>query len=810
MSKGLRLDSTSCNSNQLEIPILVSDSSQKKSLESVEINNIENSAILKTSYSIVKNRNSVSNDIYDLSFRHSAIHFDTSSIIFNFNESTKLKTLIEKNNREKINTISGASKSTSREIYADTIDPTDEIILPVSGFIIQKFQSNLVNDQNTNLTNDPIDLSIKTTSTLMNQSNICSQGLCSSCSFEHLDVLLNLDMNSKIRSWEVDDPSVASYENYKFDFQYRNHSDFIKNCPQFEHFNYGNLYYREYFLNEDHVNVATIDDNIGPIVLSIKKESGNDANMKTISGNFLTNDQCILYYRVILRTLSNKSLHICLPESTNSSNKNTKNIPTKAIIRYLFPEITNNTFKYLRKSPKVEDSLIKIDEIMLTKKHKVGVIFCKENQINEDEMYANDEISSLYEQFLSQLGQKIKLQDFTGFLGGLDNQNDRTGSHSIYNVYFGREIMFHVASLLPSSANNISRKRFIGNNVVTIIFQQPNSLPLDVRYFLSKFQHIFIVVRASYDLENNVIYKVSLIKTDDIPYFGPKIDKESYKPGVEFQKFILLLIVNACCVGNKATKLTEMFVKTRMELLKNLWSNDTTNTIEPVGFLQKMNFKQTRNINSIKMCVFNSMDQGGISWNSHIKVGFTTYYCHFVLSTRKIFFIEYQTEIPIIVIPCCKVIGWKSLNGSTIRMYIKNQTFFTFSLIGLDCNQLPVIIHMLTKCTHGRKAIELNWTKTSDNINFSLTSSMRIDKILNKIVQSQNNGNNSVQQGQVIVEINDDPKMAASKTILMNNLSKLNKAVLTVIPFNESNEVRRLRTGTSFGGKDSQKTFNDR
>ena len=38
---------------------------------------------------------------------------------------------------------------------------------------------------------------------------------------------------------------------------------------------------------------------------------------------------------------------------------------------------------------------------------------------------------------------------FTSYRGGLDVVGDQTGEESVYTVYKGREIMFHVSTLLP-------------------------------------------------------------------------------------------------------------------------------------------------------------------------------------------------------------------------------------------------------------------------------------------------------------------------------------------------------------------------
>lgn len=50
---------------------------------------------------------------------------------------------------------------------------------------------------------------------------------------------------------------------------------------------------------------------------------------------------------------------------------------------------------------------------------------------------------------------------------------DMTGKYSVYTIFEGHEIMFHVSTLLPYSKDNrqqVERKRHIGNDIVNIVF----------------------------------------------------------------------------------------------------------------------------------------------------------------------------------------------------------------------------------------------------------------------------------------------------------------------------------------------------
>jgi hypothetical protein len=70
----------------------------------------------------------------------------------------------------------------------------------------------------------------------------------------------------------------------------------------------------------------------------------------------------------------------------------------------------------------------------------------------------------------------------------------------VYTIYEGHEIMFHVSTQLPyirGSRQQLERKRHIGNDIVTIVFQdvdeneEPDFTPSSAR---SQFQHIFALV----------------------------------------------------------------------------------------------------------------------------------------------------------------------------------------------------------------------------------------------------------------------------------------------------------------------------
>lgn len=58
-----------------------------------------------------------------------------------------------------------------------------------------------------------------------------------------------------------------------------------------------------------------------------------------------------------------------------------------------------------------------------------------------------------------------------------------TGRHSVYTMYEGHEIMFHVSTMLPFSKDNrqqVERKRHIGNDIVNIVFLEDSASDTEV------------------------------------------------------------------------------------------------------------------------------------------------------------------------------------------------------------------------------------------------------------------------------------------------------------------------------------------
>ena len=128
--------------------------------------------------------------------------------------------------------------------------------------------------------------------------------------------------------------------------------------------------------------------------------------------------------------------------------------------------------------------------------HKSGVIYMAQAQTSEISILANTYGSKLYENFLSRLGTKVRLQDAKFNTQGLDRESDLDGTHTYAWRDRVTEIVFHVTTMMPTfdyDPQCTNKKRHIGNDYVKIIFNE-SGLPFRFETFASQFNHVNIVI----------------------------------------------------------------------------------------------------------------------------------------------------------------------------------------------------------------------------------------------------------------------------------------------------------------------------
>ncbi|XP_048679402.1 GTPase-activating Rap/Ran-GAP domain-like protein 3 isoform X3 [Caretta caretta] len=310
---------------------------------------------------------------------------------------------------------------------------------------------------------------------------------------------------------------------------------------------YHTRWYFKYFLGKVHQNYIGTDAEKNPFFLSVVLSNQNN--------------QRVPQYRSILwkKTGTQK---ICLPYSP------TKTLSVKSILSAMSLDKFEKSPREIP-HPEIQKDLLVLEEQEGCVNFKFGVLYAKDGQLTDDEMFSNETGSGSFQRLLNLLGDTVTLKGWTGYRGGLDTKNDTTGICSIYTVYQGHEIMFHVSTMLPYSKENkqqVERKRHIGNDIVTIVFQEgeessPAFKPSMIR---SHFTHIFALVRYN---KQNDSYRLKIFSEESVPLFGPPLPSPPvFTDHQEFRDFVLVKLIN----GEKATLETPTFAQKRQRTLDML------------------------------------------------------------------------------------------------------------------------------------------------------------------------------------------------------------------------------------------------
>ncbi|XP_070615487.1 rap1 GTPase-activating protein 1 [Erythrolamprus reginae] len=267
--------------------------------------------------------------------------------------------------------------------------------------------------------------------------------------------------------------------------------------------------YRKHFLGKEHFNYYSVDAALGHLVFSLKYDVIGDQE----------------HLRLLLRTKS-RSYHDVIPISCLTE------FPNVVQMAKLVCEDVNVDRFYPVLYPKASRLIVTFDEHVISNNFKFGVIYQKLGQTSEEELFSTTEESPAFQEFLEFLGEKVQLQDFKGFRGGLDVTHGQTGTESVYYNFRNKEIMFHISTKLPyteGDAQQLQRKRHIGNDIVAIVFQDENT-PFVPDMIASNFLHAYVVVQAENACSDKTLYKVSVTARDDVPFFGPPAAQPSRFP----------------------------------------------------------------------------------------------------------------------------------------------------------------------------------------------------------------------------------------------------------------------------------------
>uniref|UniRef100_G1L7L2 Signal induced proliferation associated 1 like 2 n=1 Tax=Ailuropoda melanoleuca TaxID=9646 RepID=G1L7L2_AILME len=474
-----------------------------------------------------------------------------------------------------------------------------------------------------------------------------------------------------------------------------------------EHIDLGAYYYRKFFYGKEHQNYFGIDENLGPVAVSIRREKVEDTKEKEGSQ---------FNYRVAFRTSELTTLRGAILEDaipSTARHGTARGLPLKEVLEYVIPELSIQCLRQASNSPKVSEQLLKLDEQGLSFQHKIGILYCKAGQSTEEEMYNNETAGPAFEEFLDLLGQRVRLKGFTKYRAQLDNKTDSTGTHSLYTTYKDYEVMFHVSTMLPYMPNNrqqLLRKRHIGNDIVTIVFQEPGALPFTPRSIRSHFQHVFVIVKVHNPCTENVCYSVGVSRSKDVPPFGPPIPKGvTFPKSAVFRDFLLAKVINAENAAHKSEKFRAMATRTRQEYLKDLAENFvTTATVDTsvkfsfitLGAKKKEKVKPRKDAHLFSI--------GAIMWHV-IARDFgqsADIECLLGISNEFIMLIEKDSKNVVFNCSCRDVIGWTS-GLMSIKVFYERGECILLSSVDNCAEDIREIVQRLGIVTRGCETVEM-------------------------------------------------------------------------------------------------------
>ncbi|EKE39696.1 hypothetical protein ENUP19_0298G0030 [Entamoeba nuttalli] len=232
----------------------------------------------------------------------------------------------------------------------------------------------------------------------------------------------------------------------------------------------------------------------------------------------------------------------------------------------------------LNNTIEIDEELLEMETKSLITHYKFGVIYVKPDQTEENAIFRNtpESCSPAFWKFLDLIGNKIELNGWSGYRGGLDVKTGTTGVNSYISHSNNFEIMFHVAPLLPLLQNDeqaLERKRHVGNDVVVLIFKEQSSPSdrFDPRWLTSHFNSIFLVVTPEKTTEDNNKYHVTACTKPSINPFPPFINETGiYNHDDEFRDFVLRKLINGERMAMFSPTFKLNYKKTIREQLKDL------------------------------------------------------------------------------------------------------------------------------------------------------------------------------------------------------------------------------------------------
>ncbi|XP_076835383.1 signal-induced proliferation-associated 1-like protein 1 isoform X2 [Brachyhypopomus gauderio] len=555
-----------------------------------------------------------------------------------------------------------------------------------------------------------------------------------------------------------------------------------------EHVDLGAYYYRKFFYLRDHWNYFGVDEMLGPVAVSIRREKLEEDKEHGQQYNYR-----IIFRTSELTTLRGSVLEDAVPSSAKHGS--TRGLPLKEVLEHLLPELDVSCLRLAVNTPKVTEQLMKLDEQGLSFQVKVGVMYCRAGQSTEEEMYNNEMAGPAFEEFLQLLGERVRLKGFTKYRAQLDTQTDSTGTHSLYTAYKDYEIMFHVSTMLPYTPNNkqqLLRKRHIGNDIVTIVFQEPGAHPFTPKNIRSHFQHVFIIVRVHNPCSENTCYSVAISRSGDVPSFGPPIPKDVTLPkSTVFRDFLLTKVINAENAAHKSDKFGAMATRTRQEYLRDLAERHVTSTpVEPSGKFPFISLAHKRKEKNRPYGGAELRSLGAITWAVHLEDQTAGAEREGLLAISNEFVILVDQEAKVLVFNCSvrDVIGWSLGSPASMKIYYERGESISLRSINNNTEDFSEVVKRLELVTKGGQTKEMTLRR---NALGQLGFHVNFEGVVAEVEPYGYAWQAGLRQGSRLVEICKVPVATLSHEQMIDLLRTSVTVRVVIIPPHEDSTPRR-------------------
>ncbi|KRZ26795.1 Signal-induced proliferation-associated 1-like protein 2 [Trichinella pseudospiralis] len=525
-----------------------------------------------------------------------------------------------------------------------------------------------------------------------------------------------------------------------------------------EHVDHGAFYYRHCFLGKAHQNYFGIDENLGPVAISIARDKLDviQARLSNLSSPYV--------YRIIIRLSDLSTFRGSIIEESLPSHQLTKEqaqtvsqpmsptgfasglvsssstkIPVKEILELVIPELTSSCLKLAVPLPRTEEMLLKLDEQAIYTRYKVGVLLCKANQCTEEHMYNNEFSTPAFEEFLDILGDRIRLKGFDKYKGGLDNKGDSTGTHSVYATYQQYEIMFHVSTMLPFTPSNR---------------QQNQALCRSTRKLCAL---IFSMCSLLFELLTPVLIMYNTV--------------------------------------HKSAKFAQMAARTRREFMRELAENHCiSHSIESSSVKITSKILGNKRKDRPKPKVFlEAFNHGAVVWDVQVLTELenfslcSTIDCYLGISVDYLVMIERSSNITLFCTATHSVIGWTS-QGNSLKLYYDHADVIILRTVddddGLILNDIITRLKMVTKGYETQEMILRH--SPSDVLDFRI----QYEGIVNDVDMYGSSWLAGLRQGSRIVEISKVSVASLTYPKMLEFLKNANTRVLVIPPLEDGSPRR--------------------